>query len=196
VRRRVGWNALPASVRDHMEREVDETPSEIRPGDRAVLVAGVGALADAAAGVARSAGFEAGVFSRELVGDVEDVAETIAEIALADTAGVFVGAGETTIALPADPGTGGRAHHLALLVARRIRGKLGVRVLVAGSDGIDGNTDAAGAVVDGDTWAAVVDGAGAVARFDAGAALAAAGASIVTGRTGVNHADLVVVHVE
>jgi hydroxypyruvate reductase len=141
-------------------------------------------------------GFEAGVFSRELEGDVEDAAETIGEIALADTAGVFVASGETTIELPPDAGRGGRAHHLALLVARRIRGKLGVRVLVAGSDGMDGNTEAAGAVVDGDTWAAVEDGEAALARFDSGAALAAAGASFATGRTGVNHADLVVVYVE
>lgn len=196
LRRRVGEAALPVSVRAHIDGEVDESPSEPRPGDRAVLVAGVGALADAAAAVARGMGFEAGVFSRELEGDVGDVAETVAEIALADTAGVFVASGEMTIELPDLPGTGGRAHHLALLIAKRIRGKLGVRVLVAGSDGIDGNTGAAGAVVDGTTWGAVVDGDGALASFDAGAALAAAGASFATGPTGVNHADLVVVYVE
>ena len=79
-------------------------------------------------------------------------------------------------------------------MARAIAGLEGVSVLCAGSDGVDGNTTAAGAVVDGATWGeAGHDPDGAVARCDAYPALDAADALLVTGRTGVNHADLFVV---
>ena len=67
---------------------------------------------------------------------------------------------------------------------------------VAGSDGIDGPTRAAGAFVDGSTWDAIVAGIdpqGALARCDAGTALAAAGALVITGPTGINHADVMIV---
>ena len=50
----------------------------------------------------------------------------------------------------ANAGRGGRATHLALLVARAISGMNGVHVLVAGSDGVDGTGPYAGAVVDGE----------------------------------------------
>jgi hydroxypyruvate reductase len=72
-----------------------------------------------------------------------------------------------------------------------------VRVLVGASDGIDGTGPEAGAIVDGDTWSRValagVDPEDALARCDAGPALAAIGAGLAGGPTGVNHADLVVV---
>ena len=54
----------------------------------------------------------------------------------------------------------------------------------------------AGAFVDGATWAAItaagLDPAAALERCDAGTALAAVGALVVTGPTGINHADLVI----
>jgi glycerate 2-kinase len=102
--------------------------------------------------------------------------------------------GEPTIRLPPHPGAGGRAQHLALLLARRLRDTDTV-AFVAGSDGTDGPPPApAGAFVDGATWARIVaagvDPDAALDAYDAGTALAAAGALVVTGPTGVNHADL------
>ncbi|MEM9493038.1 MAG: MOFRL family protein, partial [Myxococcota bacterium] len=67
----------------------------------------------------------------------------------------------------------------------------------AGSDGIDGSSPAAGAVVDGDTWATIaeagVDPQRALDRCASHTALTAIGAPIITGPTGVNHADLVAI---
>jgi hydroxypyruvate reductase len=109
--------------------------------------------------------------------------------------------GEPTIAVPPDHGEGGRAQQLALELARELRGTARV-AFVIGSDGMDGppphgRPAPAGAFVDGTTWDAIVaagiDPAAALARCDAGTALAAVDALVVTGPTGINHADLVLV---
>jgi hydroxypyruvate reductase len=109
--------------------------------------------------------------------------------------------GEPTLTIPDDHGEGGRAQQLALEMARRLRGT-DLSAFVAGSDGVDGPPPAnrpapAGAYVDGTTWDAIVaagiDPAAALARRDAGTALAAAGALVITGPTGINHADVAVV---
>jgi glycerate 2-kinase len=209
VQQSCGAAALPDAVREHLlagrRGERDETPSVARPEDRAHLIAGTGALIDEAVTVARAHGADALELARGVAGDVAEVAEMLAREAqqAATRASVSarlvcqVAGGEPTVRLPADPGQGGRAHQLALLVAKRLAGLEGVAVLVAGSDGIDGNARGAGAIVTGATWDAIaaagLDPRTALARCDAAPALAAAGAQIVTGPTGVNHADLMLV---
>jgi glycerate 2-kinase len=185
-------DSLPESV---IRRLADDgAPPPARAGDRAFLLLGLGALVDAAAAEARADGFTVEVAER-MEGPVEGVAAALAR--RIRTAPVLVAGGEPTVALSAEAGRSGRAHHLALLLARDLAaGEREVAVLVAGSDGVDGVSGAAGAVVDRHTWgrirAAGLDPDAHLARFDAAAALAAVGAQIVTGPTGVNHADLVI----
>jgi glycerate-2-kinase len=184
-------------VEQHLRRAAD-TPKQLDERCGALLVAGTGALVDAA--VTARDGVEQ--LARNVTGDVADVARMLAGAAR-DAARdavargrvvVRVAGGEPTVALPPNPGQGGRAQQLALLVARDIAGLDNVAVLAAGSDGIDGNTTAAGAVVDGQTWSeAGHDPAGALRRCDAYTALDIADALLVTGRTGINHADLFIV---
>jgi hydroxypyruvate reductase len=218
------WAAVPASVRAHLDAgcadERLETPSTARPGDRAVLVAGTSALVHAAGDACRGRGARVEIAGSALTGDVAQVAERIARAAHeaearagaeADSAAgegsapppdgrvrrAWIGGGEATIVLPRQSGAGGRAQHIALLLARALAGTRHVSVLVAGSDGIDGNSPAAGAIVDGRTWdamrAAGADPSAALARRDAFPALAAADAAICTGPTGVNHADITII---
>lgn len=117
---------------------------------------------------------------------------------------LHVWTGETTVTLPRDHGRGGRAQQFALVVARELAAmrRRGIRshaiqVLVAGTDGRDGPTDAAGAVVDPDTVARItaagIDVDRAIARCDAYPALDAADALLRTGTTGTNVADVVLV---
>jgi hydroxypyruvate reductase len=87
-------------------------------------------------------------------------------------------------------GTGGRNQHFALYAAQLIDGMANTAVLSAGSDGLDGNSPAAGAVADSDTWEHATDPAGALERFDSGTVFAAMGDAIVTGPTGNNLRDL------
>jgi hydroxypyruvate reductase len=104
--------------------------------------------------------------------------------------------GETTVTLGSDPGLGGRSQELALAAARELAGLSRVALLAAGTDGRDGPTDAAGAVVDGTTWAAIAaagrDPLADLARHDAYPALDAAGALFRPGLTGTNVMDLVI----
>jgi hydroxypyruvate reductase len=95
------------------------------------------------------------------------------------------------------PGIGGRCQELALAAARVLAGAPPqVALLAAGTDGRDGPTDAAGAIVDGATWSAIAragrDPARDLAAHDAYPALDAAAALIRTGLTGTNVMDVVI----
>ena len=100
--------------------------------------------------------------------------------------------GEVTVKVT-DGGTGGRNQQFALYCAERIAGEE-ITVLSAGTDGIDGNSPAAGAVVDGSTVERArtrgFDSAAALAHFDAHPLFDALGDAIVTGPTGNNLRDL------
>jgi hydroxypyruvate reductase len=101
--------------------------------------------------------------------------------------------GELSVPLPGSPGTGGRNQQFALACALEITGRP-VAVLSGGTDGVDGNSTAAGAVVDGTT----VSRAKALGfsvhdhlrRFDAFPLLHALGDAVITGPTGTNVRDL------
>ena len=108
--------------------------------------------------------------------------------------------GETTVTLDGAAGMGGRSQELALAVAHALAGTGGITALAAGTDGRDGPTDAAGAFVDGGTWAAIAaagaDPAAALTAHDSHRALDAAGALLRTGPTGTNVMDLAIGVVE
>jgi len=104
--------------------------------------------------------------------------------------------GESTVELPPQPGRGGRNQHLALAAARLIAGHGELLLLAAGTDGSDGVTDDAGALVDADSCArmtlAQLDPDDCLAQADSAAALAASGDLVHTGPTGTNVGDLVI----
>ena len=165
-----------------------------RPGDVVRVVAGLGRLRAEAAAAARAAGWTVRLEPHDLVGDVAAVAARV--LAARAPGSLWIAGGEWTVALDGAVGEGGRASELALLLARALRGGPGV-ALVGASDGVDGTGPGAGAIVDGATWEAIVaagiDPHAALAGHDSGRALVAAGVAIVTGPTGRNHADLVMI---
>jgi glycerate 2-kinase len=109
---------------------------------------------------------------------------------------VRVWGGESTVTLPARPGRGGRNQHLALAAARLLPEYPELLLLALGTDGTDGPTQDAGALVDAETCGrlalAGLDPDDCLSRADAGTALAVADALVRTGPTGTNVADLVV----
>jgi hydroxypyruvate reductase len=103
-----------------------------------------------------------------------------------------IGFGETSVHVTS-PRPGGRNQHAALIAARLLAGSDRVFGALA-TDGRDGTTDAAGAIVDGTTWGRIqrsgIDADAAIRDFAAHDALDAVGATVVTGPTGTNVADL------
>ena len=162
---------VPPVVRDSLEAGVrGEVPETVKPGDPDAArgdarVVGSNSLAlAAAAAAAKEAGWLLRALAAPLVGDVRQAAVRLAgevqeEVRAARSTGrrhCILAGGETTVRLTGG-GRGGRNQELALALAGPIRGLPAV-VLSAGSDGIDGPTDAAGAFVDGTT----LDRAGAI----------------------------------
>lgn len=130
-----------------------------------------------------------------LAGDATAVGQAIAQALRAAPPGLHLWGGECTVRLPAEPGRGGRCQQLALAaVAAGLASH--DALLACGTDGRDGPSRAAGALVDGGSAARLADAgfdlAATLARCDAGRALEAAGDLVDTGPTGTNVADLVI----
>jgi glycerate 2-kinase len=101
----------------------------------------------------------------------------------------LVGGGECTVRLPADAPNGGRCQHAALLAAERLAGLGGgASFLACASDGVDGSTDAAGAIATAAD--AGPEAQAALRAFGAHALLESRGRLVHTGPTGTNVNDL------
>lgn len=158
----------------------------------------VGSLDDALDAVVRAAearGLLAHRASGRLAGDAAIAAGRIChEMALAEFQLLAFG-GETVVRLPAKAGRGGRCQHLALAAARCIAGHPDYLLLAAGTDGLDGTSGDAGAIVDGETVTRAaecgLDPAAALLAADSGRLLEATGDLVYTGATGTNVGDIV-----
>jgi hydroxypyruvate reductase len=108
----------------------------------------------------------------------------------------LISVGEVTVTLDRAPGAGGRNQQFAMACALELEKYLGERLTVfsAGSDGIDGNTQAAGAIADpttvGRAHAFGFHLKSSLANFDACPMFTSLGDSVVTGPTGQNLRDL------
>jgi len=200
--------AAPDAARRRLERglagELPETPSADDPAfervDHHVLADGFTALA-AARDRIREAGYEPLVLSSRIRGESTEAAKTAAAIAeevpatgnpLEPPAAVLSG-GETTVTVTGD-GTGGPNQEFALAAAVEADAE-GVTVAAVDTDGIDGPTDAAGAIVDASaaTDAELRD---ALDEHDVYPVLEERGWLIRTGKTGTNVNDLRVVVID
>ena len=107
--------------------------------------------------------------------------------------GLYIFGGEPTVVLPVEPGEGGRNQALAVAFAREIADSGDIFALAAGTDGSDGPTDSAGGYVTARDWDRVKGGASALAAADSGSWLRKSGGLFVTGPTGTNVMDLMLV---
>ncbi|PCI09215.1 MAG: hydroxypyruvate reductase [Gammaproteobacteria bacterium] len=82
-----------------------------------------------------------------LEGEVNEVAAQLYEELKDAPAGIHIWGGETTVCLPENPGVGGRNLTLALAFSQYLTDDLGLHLLAAGTDGVDGNANCAGAIV-------------------------------------------------
>jgi glycerate 2-kinase len=160
------------------------------------VVASVDHAVAAVTAAASALGLEVHASQRRFAGDATRLAARFAHELRLSPAQLWVWGGESTVQLPHSPGRGGRNQHLALAAARLIAGHGDLLLLAAGTDGVDGLTEDAGALVDGDTCArlalAELDADRCLQQADSARALAASGDLVHTGPTGTNVGDLVI----
>ncbi len=202
--------ALPPGVRAHLQAglagRVPETP---KPGDPRLqnsawfVVGSVRHAAEAAATAARQQGWHAGLLTTTLQGEAREAGRVLAavlqEMARLDRPwprpGCALAGGETTVTLGPNPGRGGRNQELALAAVPLLAGLPGVALVAFATDGTDGPTDAAGAVVTSQTLARAralgLDPRAHLARHDAYAFFDQVGGLLRPGPTRTNVNDLV-----
>jgi glycerate 2-kinase len=162
---------LPASVKSHLEQGVEgkipETPKPDEPlfSRTLSILVGTNMLAlQAAAKQAEQLGYTSLILSSLIEGDTTEAARfhtaLAKEIVMSGHPVVrpacLISGGETTVVVRGK-GKGGRNQEFALAAALDLEGLEGVCLLSGGTDGTDGPTDAAGAVVDGDTVARALE---------------------------------------
>jgi hydroxypyruvate reductase len=205
--------AVPSAVRRHLSEGADgtlpETPKPDDPaflGTTSVLLGTNRTAMDAAAmrtarerdavpaAIVLLPGFlhgEARECARSFCARLRKAAEALSP----GHAVVMIAGGETTVHVLGS-GKGGRNQEFALAAAMELAGEGSMAVLAAGTDGIDGPTDAAGAYADGTTAARAaslgIDPGAHLSRNDAYPFFEALGDLIVTGPTGTNVADLAI----
>jgi len=194
---------FPQSVADlFRQHALDETPKSDDPAfvrARWWTVLSNRVAIDKAAAAATRAGFAVEVdnscddwpydkAAAYLLNRLRELRRTVSRVCL-------ISGGEVTVTVR-NGGVGGRNQQFALACAEEISGD-DITVLSAGTDGIDGNSPAAGAVVDGSTIARVDVRAGSVeavrqalSGFNAYPLFDAIGDTVVTGPTGNNLRDL------
>ncbi len=161
------------------------------------LLAGAAHALAAAARAAQTRGWVVSSHGVGLRGEAAEVGARLGRwLAREAPPGVHLWGGETTVTLPSEPGRGGRNQTLALAAALELAGHDGVALLAGGTDGRDGASDHAGALVDGTTLAraraAGLDARRALVRADSAPLLAAVGDALPARATATNVADLVV----
>jgi len=204
---------IPHELLHHLQNGVNKLNAETpKPGDLIFkntknLIIGSNKIAlDAASQKAKTVGLHPIIITSTLEGDTIKVAEQLVNAALKfknddsiEKPCCLLFGGETTIKVNGS-GTGGRNQHLALHAASLLKNKNGVTLLSAGTDGSDGPTSAAGAVVDSNTLeqaAAIrIDIQKYLDNFDSFHFFEKTGSHIITGPTMTNVMDLIVIIIE
>lgn len=200
----------PASVIDLLSRGVKgafpDTPKQGNPVFQRVqnIIIGSNRIAIEAAGKeAEAQGFDTRILSTDIEGDAGEAGKRLAEMAIETLEALraagnrektcLISGGETTVIVKGT-GKGGRNTELALRFAIEIEGIEGITMISAGTDGTDGPTDAAGAVVDGNTIAGAkalgLDPQKYLDNNDSYSFFKKTGSLIITGPTGTNVMDL------
>ncbi len=204
---------VPAPVMNHLldgsAGKILDTP---KTGDKIFsrvnnIIVGNNRIAlEAARLKAEGLGYEVEITSDRVSGDAGEVAVKMAEYAIERQSSLAAGGrlcvisgGETTVIVRGD-GKGGRNMELALAFAEKIKGAQGITLLSAGTDGTDGPTDAAGAIVDGrtvfDATAAGFDSAKYLENNDSYNFFKDTEGLLKTGPTGTNVMDVQIMILE
>ena len=194
----------PEAVLRHLQAAAAETP---KPGDarlaggETVMIARPQASLEAAAEIARAAGYAPLSLGDAIEGEAREVGRAMAGMALQvrrhgqpwPAPCVLLSGGETTVTMRGTGGRGGRNGEFLLGLALQLRGLAGVWAIAGDTDGIDGSEANAGAIVAPDTLARArakgIAAAGRLDQNDAWSVFDALGDLVTTGPTFTNVND-------
>ncbi|MBN2555627.1 MAG: DUF4147 domain-containing protein [Anaerolineales bacterium] len=188
------WEEVPQEIRTALTQAPGVSLSARRPINRLV---GSNRLAlDAAAEAARRLGFSPCIVSARMHGEARQIAARFAHQLIRAEAGTcLLMGGETTVTIRGE-GQGGRNQEFALAASLVLSQAPGRVLMALATDGVDGPTDAAGAIVSSETCrnakAAGVKLSIALSQNDSYPALRALNALIQTGPSGTNVNDVVI----
>ncbi len=187
--------ALPEWLRDLLSRQATPEPT-LSDDISSHIIASNERAREAVGAAVRQLGVNVVEHHGDFQGDAVELAAQFCNELLTGPAGIYVWGGESSVVLPEQPGRGGRNQQLALAAARHLAGHENLLLLAAGTDGSDGPTEDAGALVDGGTvlrgeWEGL-DALDAIEAANAGSFLEASGDLVQTGPTGTNVMDLVI----
>ncbi|MDP6048716.1 MAG: glycerate kinase [Candidatus Bathyarchaeota archaeon] len=204
------WEGAPQMVKEHLEEGdlgmIPETPKPGYPIFQRVQNFVIGSnlvAARAAVERARELGYNSDLISTEVEGEARKVGRSFAKAALdviqygspIQTPAVLVAGGETTVSVTGS-GVGGRNMEVALAISEGIEDMVCV-VAAFATDGIDGPTVAAGAMVDGSTQikakARGIDPLKYLSENDSYTFFKSLGDAFITGPTGTNVNDLIII---
>jgi glycerate 2-kinase len=191
---------FPAAVRQLFERHaLEETPKSDDPAfhrSRWWTVLSNSTLLEAGKKEAERHGFTVEVDNScddwDYLRAADYLLERLRELRRKSERVCLISGGEVTVKVTG-VGVGGRNQQFALACAQKIQGE-SITVLSAGTDGIDGNSPGAGAIVDGTTVERArsrgLEPAGSLLGYDAYPFFEGLGDTIMTGPTGNNLRDL------
>jgi hydroxypyruvate reductase len=201
-------DAVPESIVHHLRQGIEgRVPETPKPGDplfdgvQNEVIGSNAIAAQAALTQAEALGFNTLLLSTYIEGEAREVAKVMAAIAKSLSVegwpcakpACLIAGGETTVTLQGE-GKGGRNQELALAAAIALDGWEGVTIVALATDGTDGPTDAAGAIIDGTTvaraGAAGMSAEAYLARNDSYTFFDRLGDLIRTGPTNTNVNDL------
>ncbi|MHB8565592.1 MAG: glycerate kinase type-2 family protein [Nitrososphaerales archaeon] len=195
------WDRIPARVRLVIEskKETPKQESKIFRRVRNFLIGSNKQSCLAAAEALRKSGYKTIILSTSMQGDAKQIGELFSAIVsdmhknglpFTPPAAVVAG-GETTVKVTGK-GLGGRNQELALAASLGIRGLENVAIASIGTDGVDGPTDAAGAIVDGNTASNKESAKRYLENNDSYHFFKKTGDLIITGPTGTNVNDIII----
>lgn len=201
------WGRIPSNAKKVIELgiagKIEETPKEPNPRIEHVIVGNNLKGLMRGKDEAESLGIKTHIITSRLRGEAREVARMIVSMGeeIATTNNPFsppvclLFGGETTVTLRGS-GLGGRNQEMCLAATREIKSRKGITFLSAGTDGIDGNSDAAGAVIDYKTYERSqelhLNPDEYLKNNDSYAFLRKTGDLIVTGPTGTNVMDMTI----
>lgn len=189
---------ISSGLRDHVKQGIEglipDTPKVLSNSIYKIAASNRTAL-EAAKITAEEMGFYASILPELVTGEAREAGTRLAQMAI-DYKGPFpaciLAGGETTVVVKGS-GRGGRNQELTLAAGIRLKDAPHITFLSAGTDGIDGPTDAAGAVVSADIMQHAPDPAEFLDNNDAWHFFESAGSLIKTGHTHTNVMDVMVI---